>query len=107
MLAAGSCGGCRFVNDAGFHGVHFFLKGYTPVICVNAVDKGDSKRLGVKAVDKGVAPNLKSENRNWQGKSLEKLKIKSVLVQKGKELGDVAGAGNEARSDFTGHDRAR
>jgi len=31
-----------------------FLRGYTPVICVNAVDKGDRKRFGVKAVDKGV-----------------------------------------------------
>ena len=92
MLAAGSCGGCRFVDDAGFRGVHFFLKGYTPVICVNAVDKGDSKRFGVKAVDKRVARNLK---------------IESVLVQKGKELGAVIGTGNEARSDFTGHDRAR
>src|SRR5712672_1394021 len=92
MLAAGSCGACRFVDDAGFHGVHFFLKGYTPVICVNAVDKGDRKRFGVKAADKGVTRNLK---------------IESVLVQKGKELGAVAGAGNEARSDFTGHDRAR
>jgi len=35
------------------------------------------------------------------------LKIESVLVQKGKELGAVIGTGNEARSDFTGHDRAR
>ena len=92
MLAAGSCGACRFVDDSGFHGVHFFLKGYTPVICVNAVDKGDSKRFGVKAASKGVARNLK---------------IKGVLVQKRKELGGVAGAGSAARSDFTGHDRAR
>src|SRR6266481_8363731 len=107
MLAARSCGGCRFVDDARFRGVNFFLKGYTPVICVNAVDKGDSKRFGVKAVDKGVTWNLRSENRNWQGKEPRTLKVKSEVVQKGKELGAVAGAGNEARSDFTGHDRAR
>ena len=52
----------------GFVAFIFFLKGYTPVICVNAVDKGDSERFGVKAGDKGVTWNLKSENRNWQGK---------------------------------------
>ena len=35
------------------------------------------------------------------------MKVKSVVVQKGKELGGGAGAGSAARSDFTGHDRAR
>jgi hypothetical protein len=69
MLAAGRCGGCRFVDDAGLCGVHFsFLKGAlrgTPrVICVNAVDKGDRSRFGVKAVDKRLTGNLKSGKRN-------------------------------------------
>jgi hypothetical protein len=86
------------------------------VICVNAVDKGDRERFGVKAVDKGVRDetrkskseirkskgeqrNSKSENRNSRGK------VEGVRVQKGKELGGVGDAGRAARGDFTGYDR--
>jgi hypothetical protein len=52
----------------GFMAFIFSLRGTPPVICVNAVDKGDSKRFGVNAADKGVTRNLRSENRNWHGK---------------------------------------
>jgi hypothetical protein len=76
------------------------------LICVNAVDKGDRRRFGVKAVDKGVTRNLKGENRNSRGIGIWKLKVERVCVQKGKELAGIAGAGRAARGDFTGYDRA-
>jgi hypothetical protein len=83
-----------------------FLEGYTPrVICANAVDKGDRRRFGVKAVDKGVTRKLKSESRNSRGGDGGRLKGESVPIQKGKELRGGVGAGRAARCDFTVHDR--
>ena len=112
MLAAGSCGGCRFHDVAGLSGVHFSSSRGTPrVICVDAVDKGDRRRFGVKAADKGVRDETrksKSENRNSKSENPNSwTRSESGSVQKGKELGGVAGAGRVARCDFTGHDRAR
>jgi len=80
------------------------------VICVNAVDKGDRKRFGVKAVDKGVRDetrNSKGEQRNSKGEDRNSRRgVEDVRVQKGKELGRVTGTGRVARCDFTGYDRA-
>src|ERR1700741_1538598 len=97
MLAAGSCSCCRFVDDAGFSGVHCFSLGGMEVvrkvdsrqlkveswgtdptprlICVNAADKGNGRRFGVKAADKElsggwrVARNsqIRHAPKNWRG----------------------------------------
>jgi hypothetical protein len=81
------------------------------VICVNTADKGDRRRFGVKAVDKGVRDetrNSKGETRN--SKSVDRnsrREREGVRAQKGKELAGVAGARRVARGDFTGYDRVR
>jgi hypothetical protein len=81
------------------------------VICVNAVDKGDRRRFGVKEVDKGVRDETrksKHETRKAKGEGRNsKGETRNSRVQKGKELAGVAGAGRVARGDFTGYDSAR
>jgi hypothetical protein len=112
MLAARSCDWCRFDCDAGFKRVHFFssLRDTPRLICVNTVDKGDRRRFGVKAVDKGLrGETRKSESRTRNPKSVNRnsdARSYSESVEKGKELAGVAGAERVARGDFTGHDRA-
>ena len=80
------------------------------MICVNAVDKGDRRKFGVKAVDKGVRDETrKSKSETRKSKSEDRnsrREVEGVRLQKGKELVSVAGAGRVERGDFTGHDRA-
>ncbi len=70
------------------------------MICVNAVDKGDRRRFGVKAVDKGVRGEWREREKRVRE---TKLKRASGLVQKRKGLD----AGRVAGGNFTGYDRAR
>ena len=79
------------------------------MICVNAVDKGDRRRFGVKAATKGLrgeSRNAKVETRvAGSEKRRSGVKAEGVRVKTGKELEVAAGAGRVARGDFTGYDR--
>jgi hypothetical protein len=76
------------------------------VICVNAVDKGDRRRFGVKAATKGLRDESRKCEVETRVAGSEKrrsgVKAEGVRVKTGKELGGVAGAGRGSEMRFHG-----